>query len=122
MRPDGFTLRTILPRLAERGDLFRAVLDHPQPLPPLAWPPRPLPERPAHLGGEPDGSYPAGRKHPAWHAFRTGRRREGPGMRLRSGPPLPAGCPLSPPGTAGPPRRLRAATAVAPSATPTCPN
>jgi bifunctional non-homologous end joining protein LigD len=35
LRPDGFTIRTILPRLAERGDLFRDVLDHPQQLPPL---------------------------------------------------------------------------------------
>ena len=26
LRPDGFTIRTIVPRLAERGDLFRAVL------------------------------------------------------------------------------------------------
>jgi bifunctional non-homologous end joining protein LigD len=31
LRPDGFT---ILPGLAERGDLFRDVLDHPQQLPP----------------------------------------------------------------------------------------
>jgi bifunctional non-homologous end joining protein LigD len=35
LRPDGFTIRTILPRLAERGDLFRDVLDHRQPLPPI---------------------------------------------------------------------------------------
>jgi bifunctional non-homologous end joining protein LigD len=35
LRPDGFTIRTILPRLAERGDLFRDVLDHPQHLPRL---------------------------------------------------------------------------------------
>jgi len=35
LRPDGFTIRTIVPRLAERGDLFREVLDHPQQLPPL---------------------------------------------------------------------------------------
>jgi bifunctional non-homologous end joining protein LigD len=35
LRPDGFTIRTILPRLADRGDLFRDVLDHPQQLPPL---------------------------------------------------------------------------------------
>jgi bifunctional non-homologous end joining protein LigD len=33
LRPDGFTIRDILPRLAERGDLFREVLDHPQQLP-----------------------------------------------------------------------------------------
>ncbi|MFC7272874.1 DNA polymerase ligase N-terminal domain-containing protein [Paractinoplanes rhizophilus] len=36
LRPDGFTIRTILPRLAARGDLFRDVLDHPQRLPPLS--------------------------------------------------------------------------------------
>jgi bifunctional non-homologous end joining protein LigD len=35
LRPDGFTIRTIQPRLAERGDLFRDVLDHPQHLPRL---------------------------------------------------------------------------------------
>jgi bifunctional non-homologous end joining protein LigD len=35
LRPDGFTIRTILRRLAERGDLFRDVLAHPQQLPPL---------------------------------------------------------------------------------------
>jgi bifunctional non-homologous end joining protein LigD len=35
LRPDGFTLRTVLDRIAERGDLFREVLDHPQQLPPL---------------------------------------------------------------------------------------
>ncbi|HET9657020.1 MAG TPA: DNA polymerase ligase N-terminal domain-containing protein [Kineosporiaceae bacterium] len=35
LTPDAFTIRTILPRLAERGDLFRAVLDHPQTLPEL---------------------------------------------------------------------------------------
>jgi bifunctional non-homologous end joining protein LigD len=35
LRPDGFTIRTILRRLAERGDLFRDVLGHPQQLPPL---------------------------------------------------------------------------------------
>jgi bifunctional non-homologous end joining protein LigD len=36
LRPDGFTIRTLLPRLASRGDLFRDVLDHPQQLPPLS--------------------------------------------------------------------------------------
>jgi bifunctional non-homologous end joining protein LigD len=36
LRPDGFTIRTILPRLASRGDLFRDVLDHPQHLTPLS--------------------------------------------------------------------------------------
>jgi bifunctional non-homologous end joining protein LigD len=36
LRPDGFTIRTILRRLDERADLFRDVLDHPQPLPPLS--------------------------------------------------------------------------------------
>ena len=35
LRPDGWTIRSIVPRLAERGDLFRAVLDHPQTLPRL---------------------------------------------------------------------------------------
>jgi bifunctional non-homologous end joining protein LigD len=35
LRPDGFTIRTILPRLAARGDLFRDVLDHRRPLPPI---------------------------------------------------------------------------------------
>jgi bifunctional non-homologous end joining protein LigD len=35
LSPDGFTIRTILPRLAERGDLFADVLQHPQELPPL---------------------------------------------------------------------------------------
>ena len=35
LRPDGFTIRTILPRLAEKGDLFHDVLDHPQRLPRL---------------------------------------------------------------------------------------
>jgi bifunctional non-homologous end joining protein LigD len=33
LTPDAFTIRTILPRIAERGDLFREVLDHPQRLP-----------------------------------------------------------------------------------------
>lgn len=32
---DAFTIRTILPRVTTRGDLFRDVLDHPQRLPPL---------------------------------------------------------------------------------------
>ncbi|MCA2214216.1 non-homologous end-joining DNA ligase LigD [Jidongwangia harbinensis] len=36
LRPDGFTIRTVVSRLAERGDLFRDVLDHPQHLPPLS--------------------------------------------------------------------------------------
>jgi bifunctional non-homologous end joining protein LigD len=35
LRPDGFTVRTILPRLAEKGDLFRTVLDQDQHLPPI---------------------------------------------------------------------------------------
>ncbi|HTJ38424.1 MAG TPA: DNA polymerase ligase N-terminal domain-containing protein [Dactylosporangium sp.] len=35
LRPDGFTIRTIGARLAERGDLFADVLHHPQRLPPL---------------------------------------------------------------------------------------
>jgi bifunctional non-homologous end joining protein LigD len=35
LRPDGFTIRTVLDRIAERGDLFRAVLDQTQRLPPL---------------------------------------------------------------------------------------
>ncbi|MFI7599921.1 DNA polymerase ligase N-terminal domain-containing protein [Actinoplanes sp. NPDC049681] len=35
LRPDGFTVRTILPRLRERGDLFRDVLDDGQRLPPI---------------------------------------------------------------------------------------
>jgi bifunctional non-homologous end joining protein LigD len=36
LRPDGFTVRTILPRLAEKGDLFRDVLDDGQRLPRLS--------------------------------------------------------------------------------------
>ena len=36
LRPDGFTIRTILNRLAERGDLFRPVLDDGQHLPRFA--------------------------------------------------------------------------------------
>ena len=35
LRPDRFTIRTVLDRVAERGDLFRDVLDRPQQLPPL---------------------------------------------------------------------------------------
>ncbi|GAA1833634.1 non-homologous end-joining DNA ligase [Luedemannella flava] len=35
LRPDTFTIRTILPRLSERGDLFADVLRHAQRLPPL---------------------------------------------------------------------------------------
>jgi len=35
LKPDGFTIRTVLDRIAERGDLFRDVLDRPQRLPPL---------------------------------------------------------------------------------------
>jgi bifunctional non-homologous end joining protein LigD len=33
LRPDRFTIRTVLDRLAERGDLFADVLEHPQRLP-----------------------------------------------------------------------------------------
>jgi bifunctional non-homologous end joining protein LigD len=36
LRPDAFTIRTILPRIAEKGDRFHDVLDHPQHLPKLA--------------------------------------------------------------------------------------
>jgi DNA primase len=35
LRPDRWTLRTILDRLAERGDLFEAALGLEQDLPPL---------------------------------------------------------------------------------------
>lgn len=35
LRPDAFTIRTILPRIAAKGDLFRDVLNRPQQLPPL---------------------------------------------------------------------------------------
>ncbi len=35
LRPDGFPLRTVLERIAAKGDLFRAVLDTDQVLPPL---------------------------------------------------------------------------------------
>jgi bifunctional non-homologous end joining protein LigD len=35
LRPDAFTIRSIVDRVAERGDLFRDLLDHPQKLPRL---------------------------------------------------------------------------------------
>jgi bifunctional non-homologous end joining protein LigD len=35
LRPDGFTIRTVLDRVTERGDLFRTVLGEGQELPPL---------------------------------------------------------------------------------------
>jgi len=35
LRPDAFTIRSIVDRVAERGDLFRDLLDHPQRLPRL---------------------------------------------------------------------------------------
>jgi bifunctional non-homologous end joining protein LigD len=35
LAPDGFTIRTIAPRVAERGDLFADLLTHPQHLPTL---------------------------------------------------------------------------------------
>ena len=35
LRPDGFTIRTVLKRVAEKGDLFRPVLGAGQELPPL---------------------------------------------------------------------------------------
>ena len=35
LRPDRYTIRTVLPRLAERGDLFADVLRHDQVLPAL---------------------------------------------------------------------------------------
>jgi bifunctional non-homologous end joining protein LigD len=35
LRPDGFTIRTVFDRLAERGDPFRTVLGPGQPLPPI---------------------------------------------------------------------------------------
>lgn len=35
LRPDGFTIRTVLERVAKRGDLFRPVLEVGQDLPPL---------------------------------------------------------------------------------------
>jgi bifunctional non-homologous end joining protein LigD len=36
LRPDGFTIRTVLDRVRDRGDLFRPVLIEGQRLPPLA--------------------------------------------------------------------------------------
>ena len=36
LRPDGFTIRSEPARVAERGDLFRTVLDRSQPLPPIS--------------------------------------------------------------------------------------
>ncbi len=36
LSPDGFTIRTVLPRIAEQGDLFRDVLDFGQQLPALS--------------------------------------------------------------------------------------
>jgi bifunctional non-homologous end joining protein LigD len=35
LRPDGFTVRSVLQRIAEHGDLFRTVLDDDQTLPRL---------------------------------------------------------------------------------------
>jgi bifunctional non-homologous end joining protein LigD len=35
LRPDSFTIRTVLDRIADRGDLFDVVLRHPQRLPVL---------------------------------------------------------------------------------------
>jgi bifunctional non-homologous end joining protein LigD len=35
LRPDGFTIRTVLARVAERGDPFRSVLSADQRLPAL---------------------------------------------------------------------------------------
>jgi bifunctional non-homologous end joining protein LigD len=35
LRPDGITIRTVLDRLAQRGDPFRTVLDDNQTLPPI---------------------------------------------------------------------------------------
>jgi bifunctional non-homologous end joining protein LigD len=35
LRPDGFSLRTVLDRVTERGDPFRSVLGQGQTLPPL---------------------------------------------------------------------------------------
>jgi bifunctional non-homologous end joining protein LigD len=35
LTPDAFTIRSIVDRIAEKGDLFREVLQHPQQLPPL---------------------------------------------------------------------------------------
>jgi bifunctional non-homologous end joining protein LigD len=36
LRPDGFTIRTVFDRLAERGDPFRTVLGPGQTLPPIS--------------------------------------------------------------------------------------
>ena len=36
LRPDGFTIRTLPERLADKGDLFRDVLPRTQQLPPLS--------------------------------------------------------------------------------------
>ncbi|MBO0691735.1 MAG: hypothetical protein J2P58_02450 [Acidimicrobiaceae bacterium] len=36
LRPDGFTIRSVLPRLGEKGDLFKPVLAEDQRLPPIA--------------------------------------------------------------------------------------
>ncbi len=36
LRPDAFSIRSILPRLAQTGDLFRSVLDQDQQLPPIS--------------------------------------------------------------------------------------
>ncbi len=36
LRPDKFTIRTVVDRVAEKGDLFRTVLGPAQPLPPIA--------------------------------------------------------------------------------------
>jgi bifunctional non-homologous end joining protein LigD len=38
LRPDRFTVRSLMPRLAEKGDLFADVLRHDQTLPPLDQP------------------------------------------------------------------------------------
>jgi bifunctional non-homologous end joining protein LigD len=35
LTPDAFTIRTILRRISQKGDLFREVLEHPQRLPPM---------------------------------------------------------------------------------------
>jgi bifunctional non-homologous end joining protein LigD len=35
LRPDGFSIRTVLDRVSDRGDLFRLVLNEDQQLPPL---------------------------------------------------------------------------------------
>jgi bifunctional non-homologous end joining protein LigD len=35
LRPDGWSIRTVLRRITERGDPFRDVLNSPQPLPKL---------------------------------------------------------------------------------------